>query len=119
MLATVNAGSLAEPGAGVDVAQARPGYLEYLHTGGAGAERGPRTTGRAIVDGLLGYRLPDGSAFNDVEAATQMLGVFIGGTETVPKIVGARTVGAVSPPRSVGRGARRSRHQRARSPARR
>jgi cytochrome P450 len=40
-----------------------------------------------IVDGLLGYRLPDGSAFTDMEAAVQMLGVFIGGTETVPKIV--------------------------------
>ena len=26
-------------------------------------------------------------AFNDIEAATQMLGVFIGGTETVSKIV--------------------------------
>jgi cytochrome P450 len=40
-----------------------------------------------IVDELLGYRLPDGSAFTDMEAAVQMLGVFIGGTETVPKIV--------------------------------
>ena len=30
--------------------------------------------------------MPDGSAFTDIEAATQMLGVFIGGTETVPKI---------------------------------
>jgi cytochrome P450 len=40
-----------------------------------------------IVDGLIGYRLPDGSEFTDIEAATQMLGVFIGGTETVPKIV--------------------------------
>jgi cytochrome P450 len=39
------------------------------------------------VDGLIGYRLPDGSEFTDIEAATQMLGVFIGGTETVPKIV--------------------------------
>ena len=35
----------------------------------------------------IDYRLPDGSAFTDIEAATQMLGVFIGGTETVPKIV--------------------------------
>jgi cytochrome P450 len=40
-----------------------------------------------VVDGLLGYRLPDGSALSDVEAATQMLCIFIGGTETVPKIV--------------------------------
>jgi cytochrome P450 len=31
--------------------------------------------------------LPDGSAFTDIEAATQLLGIFIGGTETVPKIV--------------------------------
>ncbi len=30
VLATVNAGSLAEPGSGVEVANARPGYLEYL-----------------------------------------------------------------------------------------
>ena len=36
---------------------------------------------------MLDYRLPDGSAFTDMEAAIQMLGVFIGGTETVPKIV--------------------------------
>lgn len=40
-----------------------------------------------VVDGLLGYRLPDGSTLSDVEAATQMLCIFIGGTETVPKIV--------------------------------
>ena len=30
VLATVNAGSLAKPGSGVEVANARPGYLEYL-----------------------------------------------------------------------------------------
>ncbi len=30
VLATVNAGSLATPGSGVEVANARPGYLEYL-----------------------------------------------------------------------------------------
>jgi len=40
-----------------------------------------------VVDGLLGYRLPDDSALDDVEVATQMLCVFIGGTETVPKVV--------------------------------
>jgi cytochrome P450 len=40
-----------------------------------------------LVDGLLGYRLPDDSPLDDVEVATQMLCVFIGGTETVPKIV--------------------------------
>jgi cytochrome P450 len=87
VLATVNAGSLAEPGSGVEVANARPGYLEYLRPivqrGRAGAADGELP----IVDGLLGYRLPDGSALTDMEAAVQMLGVFIGGTETVPKIV--------------------------------
>ena len=68
-------------------ANARPGYLEYLvpivqrrRADGADGEL-------PIVDNLIDYRLPDGSAFNDIEAATQMLGVFIGGTETVPKIV--------------------------------
>ncbi|MFG1929614.1 hypothetical protein ACGFK1_03025 [Mycobacterium sp. NPDC048908] len=30
VLATVNAGSLAQPGTGVEVANARPGYLEYI-----------------------------------------------------------------------------------------
>jgi cytochrome P450 len=86
VLATVNAGSLAQPGSGVEVANARPGYLEYLiplvqrrRAGSGGA--------LPIADNLIGYRLPDGSAFDDIEAATQMLGVFIGGTETVPKIV--------------------------------
>jgi cytochrome P450 len=87
VLATVNAGSLAQPGSGVEVANARPGYLEYLvpvvqrrRADGADGEL-------PIVDNLIGYRLPDGTAFTDLEAATQMLGVFIGGTETVPKIV--------------------------------
>jgi cytochrome P450 len=87
VLATVNAGSLAQPGSGVEVANARPGYLQYLiplvqH------RRAAASDGEAsIIDNLIGYRLPDGSAFDDVEAATQLLGVFIGGTETVPKIV--------------------------------
>lgn len=85
VLATVNAGSLAQPGSGVEVANARPGYLEYLvpiiERTRAGAGTNP------IAEKLLEYRLPDGSAFNDVEAATQLLGIFIGGTETVPKIV--------------------------------
>ena len=87
VLATVNAGSLAEPGSGVEVANARPGYLEYLtpivqrrRADGAGGAL-------PIADSLIAYRLPDGSAFTDMEAAVQMLGVFIGGTETVPKIV--------------------------------
>jgi cytochrome P450 len=87
VLATVNAGSLAEPGSGVEVANARPGYLEYLvpivERRRAGAPEGELP----IVDNLINYRLPDGSTFSDMEAAVQMLGVFIGGTETVPKIV--------------------------------
>jgi cytochrome P450 len=86
VLATVNAGSLAEPGSGVDTSQARPGYLEFL-VPVVERRRGKSDGELPIVDGLLGYRLPDGSALNDVEVATQMLGVFIGGTETVPKIV--------------------------------
>jgi cytochrome P450 len=87
VLATVNAGSLAEPGSGVEVANARPGYLEYLvpiverRRANASGDELP------IVDNLVGYQLPDGSSFTDMEAAVQMLGVFIGGTETVPKIV--------------------------------
>lgn len=87
VLSTVNAGSLAQPGSGVEVANARPGYLEYLtpvvQRVRAGAHDGPLP----IVENLLAYRLPDGSALTDTEVATQMLGVFIGGTETVPKIV--------------------------------
>ena len=86
VLSTVNAGSLAQPGSGVEVANARPGYLEYLtpvvQRVRAGAHDGPLP----IVENLLAYRLPDGSALTDTEVATQMLGVFIGGTETVPKI---------------------------------
>jgi cytochrome P450 len=87
VLAAVNAGSLAAPGEGVDTAQARPNYLEYLTP--VVERRRADQSGRplAVVDGLLGYRLPDGSALSDVEAATQMLCIFIGGTETVPKIV--------------------------------
>ncbi|KUH85166.1 MULTISPECIES: cytochrome P450 [unclassified Mycobacterium] len=85
VLATVNAGSLAQPGSGVEVANARPGYLEYLvpiiQRSRAAAGQNP------IADNLIDHRLPDGSAFSDIEAATQMLGIFIGGTETVPKIV--------------------------------
>jgi cytochrome P450 len=87
VLATVNAGSLAEPGSGVEVANARPGYLEYL-TPIIQRRRGDGADGALpIADNLIAYRLPDGSAFTDIEAAVQMLGVFIGGTETVPKIV--------------------------------
>ena len=87
VLCAVNAGSLAKPGDGVDTANARPGFLDYLVPVVA-RRRAASTRGELpIVDGLLGYRLPDGSELSDVEVATQMLGVFIGGTETVPKIV--------------------------------
>jgi cytochrome P450 len=87
VLATVNAGSLAQPGSGVEVANARPGYLEYL-VPIVERRRGKASDGELpIVDNLLGFELPDGSAFTDMEAAVQMLGAFIGGTETVPKIV--------------------------------
>jgi cytochrome P450 len=86
VLATVNAGSLAQPGSGVEVANARPGYLEYL-VPIVQRRRANDGDELPIVDNLIDHRLPDGSAFNDIEAATQLLGVFIGGTETVPKIV--------------------------------
>jgi cytochrome P450 len=88
VLATVNAGSLAKPGDGVNTANARPGFLDYL-VPVVRRRRAEAANGGSlpIVDGLMGYRLPDGSEFSDVEVATQMLGVFIGGTETVPKIV--------------------------------
>ncbi|MET0900917.1 MAG: cytochrome P450 [Mycobacterium sp.] len=87
VLATVNAGSLAQPGSGVEVANARPGFLSYLTPVVEGRRTGTIDHDLPIADALLNFRLPDGSAFSDTEAATQMLGVFIGGTETVPKIV--------------------------------
>jgi cytochrome P450 len=87
VLAAVNAGSLAEPGVGVEVAEARPNYLEYLVPSVTRRRADSSGDTLPVVDGLLGYRLPDGSALSDVEAATQMLCIFIGGTETVPKIV--------------------------------
>lgn len=87
VLATVNAGSLAQAGAGVDTAAARPNYLQYL-VPAVQRRRGAQSLGDLpIVDGMLAYRLPDGSDLDDVEAATQLLCIFIGGTETVPKIV--------------------------------
>jgi cytochrome P450 len=87
VLGTVNAGSLAEPGSGVEVANARPGYLEYLIPIVQQVRAGSFDRPLPIVENLLAYRLPDGSALTDSEVAVQMLGVFIGGTETVPKIV--------------------------------
>lgn len=86
VLATVNAGSLAQPGEGVEVGNARPGYLSYL-TPIIERRRAAGADGSVpIADALIDFTLPDGSAFGDMEAAVQMLGVFIGGTETVPKI---------------------------------
>ena len=86
VLATVNAGSLAEPGEGVEVANARPGYLSYL-TPIIEERRAAGADGSCpIADSLINFVLPDGSSFTDTEAAVQMLGVFIGGTETVPKV---------------------------------
>ncbi len=87
VLAAVNAGSLAEPGSGVDTAQSRPNYLDYLIPSVKQRRANPADHPLPVVDGLLGYRLPDDSPLDDVEVATQMLCVFIGGTETVPKIV--------------------------------
>src|ERR1700757_1411794 len=82
VLAAVNAGSLAEPGVGVEVAEARPNYLEYLVPAVKRRRAHPSPGGLPVVDGLLGYRLPDGSALDDVEVATQMLCIFIGGAGT-------------------------------------
>ncbi|BBX12632.1 cytochrome P450 [Mycobacterium novum] len=87
VLAAVNAGSLAQAGAGVDTAAARPNYLEYLIPAVQRRRAEQGASGLPIVDGMLAYRLPDGRALDDVEAATQLLCIFIGGTETVPKIV--------------------------------
>lgn len=87
VLGAVNAGSLAEPGEGVEVGNSRPGYLEYLTPLVSGRRAGTTEGNLQIVDALLDYRLPDGSSLTDSEAAVQLLGVFIGGTETVPKIV--------------------------------
>ncbi len=116
VLATVNAGSLAQPGSGVEVANARPGYLEYLTPIVARRRAGEPAATLPIVDNLLAYRLPDGSALTDMEAAVQMLGVFIGGTETVPKIV-AHGLWELSPAaRPTRRGPRRPGRQRSRRP---
>jgi len=87
VLASVNAGSLAQPGSGVDTAQSRPSYLDYLIPSVKRRRANASDGDLPVVDGLLGYRLPDDSPLDDVEVATQMLCVFIGGTETVPKIV--------------------------------
>lgn len=86
VLAAVNAGSLAEADTGVDTVAARPNYLEHL-VPAVQRRRAEQRGELPIVDGMLGYRLPDGSVLDDVEAAIQLLCIYIGGTETVPKIV--------------------------------
>jgi cytochrome P450 len=86
VLDAVNAGSLPKEENGVDTSASRPGYLEYLIPIVKARRAATADSPLPVVDGLLGYRLPDGSALDDVEAAIQMLGIFIGGTETVPKI---------------------------------
>ena len=88
VLATVNAGSLAAAGQRGGGGQ-RPARLSGVPGADRRSAAAPRvpTVNCPIADNLIDYRLPDGSAFTDIEAATQMLGVFIGGTETVPKIV--------------------------------
>jgi cytochrome P450 len=87
VLAAVNAGSLAQAGSGVDTAAARPNYLQYLIPAVQARRAANASDDLSIVDGMLRYRLPDGRPLDDVEAATQLLCIFIGGTETVPKIV--------------------------------
>ena len=87
VLAAVNAGSLTQPGEGVDTAVNRPNYFEYLVPSVQRRRAAGAPGDLPVVDGLLGYRLPDGRALDDVEVATQTLCIFIGGTETVPKIV--------------------------------
>lgn len=87
VLASVNAGTLPQPDIGVDTDTARPDYLKYLIPAVKRRRAAAADGAVAVVDGLFDYRLPDDSALDDVELATQLLCVFIGGTETVPKVV--------------------------------
>ena len=119
VLATVNAGSLAKPGSGVEVANARPGYPRIPDPLVAAQARRGRRRALPIVDGLLGYRLPDGSAFSDAEAAVADARRVHRRHRDRAEDRRARTVGALPPSRPTGRGARRSRRERAASPARR
>ena len=75
------------PAAASTPRSARPNYLDYLVPSVKRRRADTSDDPLPVVDGLMGYRLPDSSALDDVEVATQMLCVFIGGTETVPKIV--------------------------------
>jgi cytochrome P450 len=55
VLAAVNAGSLTQPGEGVDTAQARPNYLEYLIPVVQRRRTDASGDTLPVVDGLLGY----------------------------------------------------------------
>ncbi|MGV7694075.1 cytochrome P450, partial [Mycobacterium kansasii] len=54
VLAAVNAGSLAEPGEGVDTAESRPNYLQFL-VPVVQRRRDGEAGDLPVVDGLLGY----------------------------------------------------------------
>ena len=113
VLAAVNAGSLAEPGVGVDTAEARPNYLEYLRAGGRAPPRRP-VRGRAA-----GCRRPARLPAARRQRAVRRRGrdpdaLHLhrwhgnGAQDRRPRAVGAQPAA-----RPVGRGARRPRDQRA------
>jgi cytochrome P450 len=90
VLTTVNGASLAKKGVGVSTASAHGDYFSHLlpvveRRRAAGANGDVPT-----VDGLINFELqtPEGPRpLTDREVATQLLCIFIGGTETVPKVV--------------------------------
>jgi cytochrome P450 len=89
VLTTINGASLAKKGVGVSTKAAHGDYFSHLlpiveRRRAAGANGDVPT-----VDGLINFELqtPDGPRpLTDREVATQLLGIFIGGTETVPKV---------------------------------
>ena len=88
VLATVNAGSLAAAGQRCRGGQ-RPARLSGVpdpDRDAPGAPAAPTATCRSSTT-CSPTGCPTVRRFTDMEAAVQMLGVFIGGTETVPKIV--------------------------------
>jgi cytochrome P450 len=87
VLATVNAGSLAQPGSGVEVGNARPGYLEYLVPIVRRRRADSADGGLPIAD--KPDRLPIARRLRVQRHRSRNpdAGLFIGGTETVPKIV--------------------------------
>jgi cytochrome P450 len=89
VLTTVNGASLAKKGVGVSTAAAHGDYFSHLlpivERRRAEGANGDVPT----VDGLINFELqtPDGPRpLTDREVATNLLGIFIGGTETVPKV---------------------------------